>query len=192
MCLSATQRNLIERVIDTVEPGRPAGDCPDGPNDGRAQATEYDLRKRVQGGYVAAGDEYSAALAPYAERIGSEPRTTNSAFKRLLRDAGKHDPTMRRIHDLRRQRFAKNPPSLSVSVRPGSAPPIAGPQQQVPHQGQQETDRNRELEHQQGPDPDETVPRSIPSCRACTHVARGAVPMKRAHGGCPMPPMPHH
>jgi hypothetical protein len=55
MYLSAIQRNLIERAINTVETGRPVGDYsaivtyPDGPNDirqityGRAQTTDYDI-----------------------------------------------------------------------------------------------------------------------------------------------------
>ena len=111
MYLTANQRNLIERLINTIETGRPDGDYgaisiyADGPNDikqityGRAQTTEYgNLRKVVQM-YVAAGGTYSADLAPYAERIGSEPLTNDALFKSLLRDAGRSDPVMRRIQD---------------------------------------------------------------------------------------------
>lgn len=111
MYLTAIQRNLIERLINTIETGRPDGDYgaisiyADGPNDirqityGRAQTTEYgNLRKLVQM-YVAAGGVYSAALAPYADRIGSEPLTSNAQFKKLLKDAGQSDPVMRRIQD---------------------------------------------------------------------------------------------
>lgn len=111
MYLTAMQRNLIERVINTIETGRPEGEYgaisiyADGPHDirqityGRAQTTEYgNLRKLVQM-YVAAGGTYSAALAPFADKVGSEPLTNNAPFKGLLRDAGRKDPVMRRIQD---------------------------------------------------------------------------------------------
>jgi len=111
MYLTAIQRNLIERLINTVETGRPDGDYgaisiyADGPNDikqityGRAQTTEYGNLRRLVHMYVAAGGAGSAALAPYAEKIGSEPLTNDAQFKRLLRDAGRSDPVMRRIQD---------------------------------------------------------------------------------------------
>lgn len=111
MFLTAIQRNLIERVINTIETGRPEGDYgaisiyADGPHDirqityGRAQTTEYgNLRKLVQM-YVAAGGTCSAALAPFADKVGSEPLTNNTPFKSLLKDAGRKDPVMRRIQD---------------------------------------------------------------------------------------------
>lgn len=111
MLLTATQRNLIERVINTVEGGSPDGRYgtisiyADGPHDikqityGRAQTTEYgNLRKLVQM-YVAAGGAHSAALAPFADQVGSVPLTDHTAFKNLLRDAGKNDPVMRQIQD---------------------------------------------------------------------------------------------
>ena len=111
MYLTAIQRNLIERLINTIETGRPDGDYgaisiyADGPNDirqityGRAQTTEYgNLRKLVKM-YVAAGGVYSAALASYADRVGSESLTDNAQFKKHLKDAGRNDPVMRRIQD---------------------------------------------------------------------------------------------
>lgn len=111
MLLNANQRSLIERVINTVETGRPEGNYgaisiyADGPHDirqityGRAQTTEYgNLRKLVKM-YVAAGGSYSAALAPYAEQIGSTVLTEDMTFRQLLRDAGRNDPLMRQIQD---------------------------------------------------------------------------------------------
>jgi chitosanase len=111
MYLSPTQRNLIERVINTIETGDPNGDYgaisiyADGPHDirqityGRAQTTEYgNLRKLVQM-YVAAGGIYSNALSAYAGIVGSEPLTDDSQFKKLLRDAGRKDPVMKKIQD---------------------------------------------------------------------------------------------
>lgn len=111
MDLTTRQRSLIERVINAIETGSADGDYAaisiyaDGPNDirqityGRAQTTEYgNLRKLVQM-YVAADGLYSDALAPYAERVGSESLTEDAAFKTLLRRAGRDDPAMRRIQD---------------------------------------------------------------------------------------------
>ncbi len=111
MYLTMIQRNLIERLINTIETGQPDGDYgaisiyADGPNDirqityGRAQTTEYgNLRKLVEM-YVAAGGAYSTALASYAGRVGSEPLTDSSQFKKLLKDAGRNDSVMRRIQD---------------------------------------------------------------------------------------------
>lgn len=111
MYLTTIQRNLIERLINTIETGRPDGDYgaisiyADGPNDirqityGRAQTTEYsNLRKLVQM-YVAAGGIYSEALALYADKVGSESLTDNAQFKKFLKEAGWNDPVMRRIQD---------------------------------------------------------------------------------------------
>lgn len=111
MNLTKDQRSLIERVINTAETGKPEGNYAaisiyaDGPHDikqityGRSQTTEYgNLRKLVQM-YVAANGTFSAALAPYAEKVGSVPLTDNADFKNLLRSAGKIDPVMRKIQD---------------------------------------------------------------------------------------------
>lgn len=111
MFLDANQRSLIERIINTIETGRPQGDYgaisiyADGPHNirqityGRAQTTEYgNLRQLVQR-YVAAGGRYRAALAPYAPQIGSVALTDDPALRRLLRDAGRNDPEMGRIQD---------------------------------------------------------------------------------------------
>jgi chitosanase len=105
------QRNIIERVINAAETGKPAGDYAaisiyaDGPHDikqityGRAQTTEYgNLRKLVEM-YVQANGSFSLALKPYAEKVGSLPLTDNAEFKALLRNAGKNDPVMRNIQD---------------------------------------------------------------------------------------------
>ncbi|MCH8178352.1 MAG: chitosanase [Proteobacteria bacterium] len=111
MFLTAIQRNLIERIINTVESGTPDGNhgaisiYADGPHDirqityGRAQTTEYgNLRKLVKM-YVAAGGTRSEALAPYADQVGSVALTEDATFKNLLRDAGRNDPVMHRIQD---------------------------------------------------------------------------------------------
>ena len=111
MLLNADQRSLIERLINTVETGRPEGNYgaisiyADGPHNmrqityGRAQTTEYgNLRKLVQM-YVAAGGSYGPALAPYAEQLGSVPLTEDMTLRQLLRDAGRNDPLMRQIQD---------------------------------------------------------------------------------------------
>ncbi len=111
MYLTAIQRNLIERLINTIESGRPDGDYgaisiyADGPNDirqityGRAQTTEYGNLRKLVHMYVAAGGACSAAMVPYADKVGSEPLTESAQFKKLLRDAGRSDPVMRTIQD---------------------------------------------------------------------------------------------
>lgn len=111
MHLTSTQRSLIERVINTIETGRPDGDYgaisiyADGPHGirqityGRAQTTEYgNLRQLVQM-YAAAGGQYSAELATFAPKVGSELLTDHMPFRALLRDAGRKDPVMREIQD---------------------------------------------------------------------------------------------
>lgn len=111
MDLTATQRQLIERTINAVETGTPDGDYgaivvyADGPHDirqityGRAQTTEYGNLRELVRMYVDAGAAYSADLAAYAERVGSVALTDDVQFRRLLRDAGRRDPAMRRIQD---------------------------------------------------------------------------------------------
>jgi chitosanase len=49
--------------------------------------------------YVSAGGTYSAALAPYAERVGNVPLTDDAGFKALLRQAGRRDQVMQRTQD---------------------------------------------------------------------------------------------
>lgn len=111
MQLNAAQKRLMERVINVFESGSQDGDYSnisiyhDGPHDirqityGRSQTTEYgNLRKLVQD-YVNAGGQFSQALQPYADRVGSTPLTDNAEFKNLLRRAGREDAVMRRTQD---------------------------------------------------------------------------------------------
>ncbi|MCK5903186.1 MAG: chitosanase [Cocleimonas sp.] len=111
MFLTETQRSLIERVINKIETGRPEGDYgkvsiySDGPHGmrqityGRAQTTEYSNLRKLVKMYVSAGGLYSAELAQYADRIGSESLTRNNSFKGLLRKAGRKDAIMKKIQD---------------------------------------------------------------------------------------------
>lgn len=111
MNLTKPQRNLIERVINVVETGRPEGDYSaisiyaDGPNDirqityGRAQTTEFGNLRQLVSMYVDAGGVFSEALRPYSEKVGSQPLTENADFKSLLKQAGKSDPVMKKIQD---------------------------------------------------------------------------------------------
>jgi hypothetical protein len=111
MNLTPAQQELARRVLNVFETGKPDGDYgaiaifADGPHDirqityGRSQTTEFgNLRDLVQR-YVAAGGLLSAALAPYAERVGSVPLTDDAGFKDLLRKAGRQDPVMRAVQD---------------------------------------------------------------------------------------------
>ena len=111
MNLSTEQKSLIERVINCFETGQPDGDYSaisiyrDGPHNirqityGRSQTTEYGNLRKLVAMYVEANGKYSNDLKPYADRIGSTPLTDDQPFRNLLRQAGKQDPTMRRIQD---------------------------------------------------------------------------------------------
>jgi chitosanase len=111
MKLSSTQKKLLEKVVNVFETGSVAGNYgaisiySDGPNDvrqityGRSQTTEYgNLRSLVQK-YVAANGAYSKKLKPFAEKVGTVPLTDDTAFKDLLRKAGKEDVIMRKTQD---------------------------------------------------------------------------------------------
>ncbi len=111
MNISASQKSVIQRVINCFETGRPDGDYgkisiyADGPHDirqitfGRSQTTEYGKLRQLVQMYVDAGGTYSEAMKAYADRIGSTPLVDDAAFKDLLRRAGREDPVMARIQD---------------------------------------------------------------------------------------------
>jgi chitosanase len=111
MILSTTQRTLIERVINTIETGKPAGDYSnisifaDGPHDvrqityGRAQTTEYGNLRKLIIMYSEENGIHSLNLKPYIDKIGSSPLVNDATFKKLIREAGRNDPIMRKIQD---------------------------------------------------------------------------------------------
>lgn len=111
MQFTPAQRAILERFINAVETGSPDGNYAaisiyaDGPHNirqityGRAQTTEYgNLRQLVQM-YVDANGQLSQELRRYADKVGSEVLTHDKTFIKLLKDAGKNDPVMRRIQD---------------------------------------------------------------------------------------------
>ena len=111
MYLTAAQRSLLERFVNVCETGTPEGRYgaisiyADGPHRirqityGRSQTTEYGNLRRLVRMYVAAGGLCSAALAPYADRVGSVALTDDQNFRALLQQAGRRDPVMRTIQD---------------------------------------------------------------------------------------------
>lgn len=111
MNLTESQKRIIESVINCFETGTADGDYAcisiyaDGPHNikqityGRSQTTEYGNLRLLVSRYVAANGKYSAAMAPFADKVGSAPLTDNADFKALLRKAGKEDPVMRSIQD---------------------------------------------------------------------------------------------
>ncbi len=112
MILTTTQRTLIERVINTIETGKPDGDYSnisifaDGPHDirqityGRAQTTEYGNLRKLIIMYSEQNGINSLALQPYIDKIGSDKLLVDDAvFKKLIREAGRNDPIMRQIQD---------------------------------------------------------------------------------------------
>jgi chitosanase len=111
MKLTASQKRLIERVVNVFETGSVNGNYAaiaifkDGPGNieqityGRSQTTEYgNLRELVQK-YVAAGGVHSKKLRPFVEKIGKSALTDNEDFKDLLIKAGKEDPLMKKVQD---------------------------------------------------------------------------------------------
>jgi chitosanase len=112
MKLNASQKRLIERVVNVFETGTVEGKYgaiaiyKDGPGNivqityGRSQTTEYgNLRELVQK-YSGAGGAYSGKLKPYAGKIGSTPLTGNQEFKDLLKKSGTEDPAMQKVQDV--------------------------------------------------------------------------------------------
>lgn len=111
MKLTASQKRLIERVVNVFETGSVNGNYAaiaifkDGPGNieqityGRSQTTEYgNLRELVQK-YTGAGGIYSKKLNPFVEKIGKSALTDNEDFKDLLIKAGKEDPLMKKVQD---------------------------------------------------------------------------------------------
>lgn len=111
MQLNATQKRLMERIINVFETSSPDGDYSnisiyhDGPHDirqityGRSQTTEYGNLRRLVQDYVNAGGQFSQQLQPFADKVGSSPLTDNAEFKNLLRRAGREDAVMRSTQD---------------------------------------------------------------------------------------------
>jgi chitosanase len=109
--LTIEEKSLIVRVINVFETGKPDGAygllvvMKDGPHKipqityGRSQTTEYGLLRDLVQRYVAADGAFSAALAPFADDIGSKPLTDNLQFRDLLRRAGREDPVMHSVQD---------------------------------------------------------------------------------------------
>lgn len=112
MKLTATQKRLVESVVNVFETGSVNGNYAaiaifkDGPGNieqityGRSQTTEYgNLRELVQKYTTAERSIYSKKLKPYVEKIGKSALTNNDDFKNLLKKAGKEDPSMKKVQD---------------------------------------------------------------------------------------------
>ena len=111
MKLNATQRRIMERVINAFETGSADGDYGaisihrDGPDGirqltyGRSQTTEYGKLPLLVQRYVDARGMYSRDLERYAGDAVWVPVTDDLAFRFLLRRAGRNDPVMRKIQD---------------------------------------------------------------------------------------------
>lgn len=112
MTFTKEQKSVCERVINCWETGKPDGVYhdvtvyKDGPKNvpqvtyGRSQTTEYGNLRRLIKMYVDAKAMYSEVLAPYVEKIGVTPLSSDDTFKQILRDAGKNDPVMRETQDV--------------------------------------------------------------------------------------------
>lgn len=106
MKLTATQRHLIEQVVNVFESGSAAGNYSavsvndDGPHDirqityGRSQTTEYGRLRSLIRAYAI----HDPSFARYAKIIGSRPLADDRDFIALLRRAGS-DSVMRMLQD---------------------------------------------------------------------------------------------
>lgn len=109
--LTDNQKLVCERVINVFETGTIEGKYGaisiyhDGPHQirqityGKSQTTEYGNLQELVEMYAQSGGTFSAALAPYVDRIGVTALTDNAEFKDLLRRAGNEDPVMRSTQD---------------------------------------------------------------------------------------------
>lgn len=111
MKLTASQKRLIERVVNVFETGSVSGNYAaiaifnDGPGNieqityGRSQTTEYGNLRELVRKYAAAGGIFSKKLKPFVEKIGKSALTDNEDFKELLKKAGNEDPLMKKVQD---------------------------------------------------------------------------------------------
>jgi chitosanase len=111
MNLTDQQKRICEQVINAFESGSAAGVygaisiMDDGPHRvrqisyGRSQTTEYGNLEELLEIYVNSHGTYSAVIQPYLAMIGVTPLADDSAFKKLLKDAGSTDPVMQRAQD---------------------------------------------------------------------------------------------
>jgi chitosanase len=111
MNLTAKQKRICEQVVNVFETGTIQGNYGsisiyrDGPHKirqityGRSQTTEYGNLYELVQRYVDADGTFSDQLGSYVGKIGVTPLVDDRQFKKLLRDAGRKDPVMRRVQD---------------------------------------------------------------------------------------------
>jgi len=109
--ISPTIKEKILRVVNVFETGKPDGRyellvvMSDGPGGkpqityGRSQTTEYGNLHQLVAMYCSNGGSYGPTLRIYMDKVGREPLHQDNEFKRLLVDAGTHDPIMRTTQD---------------------------------------------------------------------------------------------
>jgi len=108
---TAQQKRICEQVVNVFETGEIEGDYgaftvyADGPHGvrqvtyGRSQTTEYGNLEELVQMYVDADGTFSQPLRPFIAKIGVTPLADDKEFRRLLREAGRTDPVMRRVQD---------------------------------------------------------------------------------------------
>lgn len=111
MILSDQQKLICEHVINAFESSSAAGKyglisiMDDGPHQvkqvsyGRSQTTEYGNLEELLQMYVNENGTYSNELSPYLPKIGVDSLVNDSAFIKLLKDAGVNDPVMQQVQD---------------------------------------------------------------------------------------------
>lgn len=111
MTLTPNQKRICQRVLNVFETGSADGDYSnisiyrDGPGRikqityGRSQTTEYGNLRELIAMYADAGGQQSAALKPYVAKIGRDSLVGDTAFRQLLKAAGK-DVVMRQTQDV--------------------------------------------------------------------------------------------
>jgi chitosanase len=111
MTLTDQQKRICEQVINAFESSTATGKyglisiMDDGPHNvkqisyGRSQTTEYGNLEELLQMYINENGTYSDELSHYIPKIGVDPLVNDSAFKKLLSDAGTKDPIMRQVQD---------------------------------------------------------------------------------------------
>jgi chitosanase len=114
--ITPDNKKRIQSVLSIIETGSPDGNYGDVTiyadgkigSDGKPtkqitygahQTTEQSHLKTLLESYVKAKGSFAAAMTPYLARIGVEPLWQETAFVKMLEEAGKTDPIMKQVQD---------------------------------------------------------------------------------------------
>jgi chitosanase len=115
--ITADNKKRIQSVLSIIETGSPDGNYGDVTiyadgkigSDGKPtkqitygahQTTEQSHLKTLLESYVKKEGKVAVAMAPFIARIGVEPLWQETAFVKMLEDAGANDPIMKEVQDV--------------------------------------------------------------------------------------------